>query len=60
MTVYTASMKAPNITTGPSGTAMPWVDPWTLIVANNAAMAGKELHSALEQSRGSMGLGSKI
>jgi len=60
MTVYTASQKVPKIATGPSGGSLPWVDPWTLILANNAATAGVQTHAALQASRGSMGLGGKI
>lgn len=60
MPVYAASQKAPNVPTGPAGGNTPWVDPWTLVLANNAGQAGKITHAALEASRGSMGLGGKI
>jgi hypothetical protein len=60
MTIYTASMKVPNRGNSPSGSQFPWIDPWIMIQANNAAMAGKILYTARQASRGAMGLGSKI
>lgn len=56
MTIYTASQKTPAITGSPAGGPMPWVDPWKFLMATNAGLAGKMLHSALESSRGSMGI----
>jgi hypothetical protein len=59
MTVYTASQKLPkgiNVQGGPQ----PWVEPWLWQAQQNAGMAGKMTHQALESSRGSMGLGNKI
>lgn len=58
--IYTSTQKLPAVVgpTLPGGT--PWVNPEVARLAENAATAGKMTHVALEKSRGSMGLGSKI
>lgn len=60
MTVYAASLKAPNIPTGLSGGSMPWVDPIIAAQAIKTAQAGVMLTGAMAKSRGSMGLGNKV
>lgn len=52
MTIYVASQKAPAAVGIPGGVpGMPWIDPTTYAVAVNAGLAGKILHTALEQSK---------
>jgi len=54
--IYTASMKTPLVYQPGQIPGKPWVSPEVYAAQENAGLAGKINHAALEASRGSLGI----